>query len=101
MVTDFRLRSFYQNIFLPSIDETYSRQGISEAEKNKKNLLKPLGFLQRYVRFIKAIYIHIRCSKKKSLFFHSISCKNNGFLFTTPNIQNPYCLEKVNKKTRD
>jgi len=26
------------------------------------------------------------CNKNK-LFFHSISCKNNGFLFTTPNIK--------------
>ena len=24
--------------------------------------------------------------KRNPLFFHSISCKNNGFLFTTPNI---------------
>jgi len=24
--------------------------------------------------------------KRNSLFFHSISCKNNGFLFSTPNI---------------
>lgn len=59
MATDFRLRSFYQNIFPPSVDETYSRQGISEAEKNKKNLLKLSGFFQRYVRFIKAIYMYI------------------------------------------
>jgi len=26
--------------------------------------------------------------KQNPLFFHSISCKNNGFLFTTPNILN-------------
>ena len=26
--------------------------------------------------------------KRNPLFFHSISCKNNGFLFTTPNILN-------------
>jgi len=25
--------------------------------------------------------------KRNPLFFHSISCKNNGFLFTTPNIK--------------
>jgi len=24
--------------------------------------------------------------KRNPLFFHSISCKNNGFLFATPNI---------------
>lgn len=35
--TDFRLRPFYQNIFR-SVDETYSRQGISETEKNKKSV---------------------------------------------------------------
>jgi len=29
--------------------------------------------------------IIIRCSKKK-LFLHEIEWKNNGFLFTTPNI---------------
>jgi len=32
------------------------------------------------------IYIYILgVVKRNPLFFHSISCKNNGFLFTTPN----------------
>jgi len=37
----------------------------------------------------KYIYIYIYILgviKRNPLFFHSISCKNNGFLFTTPNI---------------
>ena len=28
----------------------------------------------------------IRCSKKKSIILYEIEWKNNGFLFTTPNI---------------
>jgi len=30
---------------------------------------------------------YIRCSKKNPLFLHEIEWKNNGFLFTTPNIK--------------
>jgi len=32
------------------------------------------------------LYIILGVVKRNPLFFHSISCKNNGFLFTTPNI---------------
>jgi len=31
-------------------------------------------------------YVILGVVKRNPLFFHSISCKNNGFLFTTPNI---------------
>ena len=36
--------------------------------------------------------------KRNPLFFHSISCKNNEFVFTTPNITDKTILFKVSKK---
>jgi len=39
--------------------------------------LKPLHFELNYI---------LGVVKRNPLFFHSISCKNNGFLFTTSNI---------------
>jgi len=38
------------------------------------------------VSVLKIVHIILGVVKRNPLFFHSISCKNNGFLFTTPNI---------------
>jgi len=39
------------------------------------------------VKFDQQIFIIVLgVVKRNPLFFHSIACKNNGFLFTTPNI---------------
>jgi len=53
------------------------------------------------MRLVQIIHIHIfiyiyiyYVVKRNPLFFHSISCKNNGFLFTTPNI---YTYIEINK----
>jgi len=48
-------------------------------------------------------YIILDVVKRNPLFFHSISCKNNGFLFTTPNIimkEIIPCHERVASFTR-
>jgi len=52
--------------------------------------------VQTYIKFIKSDFLVIQVFfinskvlgvvKRNPLFFHSISCKNNGFLFTTLNI---------------
>jgi len=38
--------------------------------------------------------------KRNPLFFHSVSCKNNGFLFTTPNKYYTIKLRKTNCKSK-
>jgi len=48
------------------------------------------------------IYIYILgVVKRNPLFFPSISCKNNGFLFTTPNIYNTYKFLHIHTYTKE
>ena len=61
----------------------------------------PKEYLINIVVFqVKQLFINIFISiilgvvKRNPLFFHSISCKNNGFLFTIPNIK--IKIEKLN-----
>jgi len=51
-----------------------------------KIILRTIKCNNRFNRIRNNILIILGVVKRNPLFFHSISCKNNGFLFTTPNM---------------
>jgi len=52
--------------------------------------MKKINLSVIFLILVKSDLIILGVVKRNSLFFHSISCKNNGFLFTTPNIYQVY-----------
>jgi len=52
--------------------------------------MKKINLSVIFLILVKSDLIILSVIKRNSLFFHSISCKNNGFLFTTPNIYQVY-----------
>ena len=56
------------------------------------------------VHIVQKLYLlnsYIMCSKRNPLFLHEIEWKNNGFLFTTPNICYHYSTESFQKYFRN